>query len=32
VRKAQSDDKKAVLLLVERQGHDLFLGLKLGVA
>jgi serine protease Do len=32
VRKAQSDDKKAVLLLVERQGHALFLGLKLGVA
>ncbi len=32
VQKAQSDDRKAVLLLVERQGHDLFLGLKLGVA
>jgi serine protease Do len=32
VQKAQSDDKKAVLLLVERQGHDLFLGLKLNIA
>jgi serine protease Do len=29
---AQSNDRKAVLLLVERQGHDLYLGLKLNIA
>jgi len=32
VHEAKSKSKKSVLLLVKRQGHDLFLGLKLGVA
>ena len=32
VEKARSQAKGAVLMLVSRQGHDLFLGLKLGVA
>jgi serine protease Do len=32
VNKAKSDDRKAVLLLVERQGQQLFLGLKINIA
>jgi len=32
VHKAKSKSRKSVLLLVKRQGHDLFIGLKLGVA
>src|SRR3546814_474231 len=32
VQEAKSSDKKAVLMLVSRNGQDLFLGLKLGVA
>ncbi len=32
VQKAKSSSEKSVLMLVSRQGHDLFLGLKLGIA
>lgn len=32
VRKAKSNSRKSVLMLVNRQGHDLFLGLKLDIA
>jgi len=32
LHKAESGPEKAVLLLVSRQGHDLFLGVKLGIA
>jgi len=32
VRKAKSGSEEAILLLVNRQGQDLFLGLKIGIA
>jgi len=32
IQKAKAGPGKAVLMLVSRQGHDLFLGLKLGIA
>ena len=32
VQKAKAGSEKPVLMLVSRQGHDLFLGLKLGIA